>query len=218
VRDEPLPPTQIGRALSELAIGWIAAYSLQAKGRVERSFETDQDRLVKGLRVAGVKTLEQANAYLDSDYLPEWDAKFTVVPACADDAHRPLGAQHELGPILSEVRQRVITNDYTIRHDTKILQILREDIQPRMRGAPVRVEVRRTGEIAVRFEGRYVRIEERLPAPKANAKPLTPSVGKNTAQQNPKNTPPGKSNWMNGFWERPARSLNKAIKISNATS
>src|SRR5881227_3477112 len=76
--------TQIGRALSELGIGWIAAHSPQAKGRVERSFETDQDRLVKGLRVAGAKNLEQANAYLDAEYLPAWDAKFTVLPACAD--------------------------------------------------------------------------------------------------------------------------------------
>jgi len=86
VREEPLPPTQLGRALSELGIGWIAAHSPQAKGRVERSFETDQDRLVKGLRVAGAKNLEQANAYLDAEYLPAWDAKFTVVPGCADDA------------------------------------------------------------------------------------------------------------------------------------
>jgi transposase len=66
-RAEPLPPTQIGRALSELGVGWIAAHSPQAKGRVERSFQTAQDRLVKGLRVAGVKTFDQANAYLESE-------------------------------------------------------------------------------------------------------------------------------------------------------
>jgi hypothetical protein len=58
----PLPPTQIGRALRELGITWIAAHSPQAKGRVERSFGTAQDRLVKGLRVAGACTLEEANA------------------------------------------------------------------------------------------------------------------------------------------------------------
>src|SRR5882757_273919 len=84
VREEALPPTQIGRALGELNIGWIAAHSPQAKGRVERSFETAQDRLVKGLRVAGAKTLEEANAYLEAEYLPQWETKFTVVPACAD--------------------------------------------------------------------------------------------------------------------------------------
>jgi transposase InsO family protein len=72
-RDEPgvdkdpveLPPTQMGRALQELGIAWIAAHSPQAKGRVERNFGTAQDRLVKGMRVAGVKTLEQANQYAE---------------------------------------------------------------------------------------------------------------------------------------------------------
>src|SRR5450631_2238183 len=76
-RDEPgvekdkveMPPTQIGRALRELGITWIAAHSPQAKGRVERNFGTAQDRLVKGMRVAGVKTVEQANEYLTHDYL-----------------------------------------------------------------------------------------------------------------------------------------------------
>ena len=74
-RDEPgvdkdpveMPPTQIGRALQELGIAWIAAHSPQAKGRVERNFGTAQDRLVKGMRVAGVKTLEQANQYLEEN-------------------------------------------------------------------------------------------------------------------------------------------------------
>src|ERR1035437_38697 len=141
-RDRPeLPPTQIGRALRELSIVWIAAHSPQAKGRVERSFQTAQDRLVKGLRVAGARTLEQANGYLEAEYLPEWASKFTVIAACADDAHRPLGKQHELAAILSEVDQRVITNDYTFRHDNKILQIVRE-ISDRVCGAPTCVSRR----------------------------------------------------------------------------
>jgi transposase len=80
-RDEPgvgkdrveMPQTQIGRALRELGIAWIAAHSPQAKGRVERNFGTAQDRLVKGMRVAGVRTLEQANEYLLDDYLVWWE-------------------------------------------------------------------------------------------------------------------------------------------------
>src|SRR5213076_739106 len=71
-RDAPAQQlTQIGRALKELNLEWIAAHSPQAKGRIERSFQTAQDRLVKGLRVAAAKTLAQANAYLESEYLPE---------------------------------------------------------------------------------------------------------------------------------------------------
>jgi hypothetical protein len=211
VREEPLPPTQIGRGLGELNIGWIAAHSPQAKGRVERSFETAQDRLVKGLRVAGAKTLEEANAYLEAEYLPQWEVKFTVVPACADDAHRSLEKQHDLAAILSEVEQRVVTNDYTIRHGSKVFQIVRQDIRPRMRKAAVRVEARRNGEIAVRFEESYVRVIECQPAPKAVAAPIAPKNRKQAKQ------PRGKSKWMEGFWERSSPSLSKALKISNAT-
>lgn len=212
VREEALPPTQIGRALGELNIGWIAAHSPQAKGRVERSFETAQDRLVKGLRVVGAKTLEEANTYLQAEYLPQWETKFTVVPACSDNAHRSLEKQHELVAILCEVEQRVVTNDYTIRHGSKVFQITREDIRPRMRGAAVRVEARRSGEIGVRFEDRYVRAVECQPAPKAVAAPLSPKNRKQTSQTR------GKSKWMEGFWERSSPSLSKALKISNATS
>jgi transposase len=211
-RDEPLPPTQIGRGLQELGIGWIAAHSPQAKGRVERSFQTAQDRLVKGLRVAGAKTLEDANRYLESEYLPEWETKFTVVAACADDAHRPLGKQHNLAAALSEVEQRVITNDYTFRHDNKILQILRADIKPRMRGCSLRVETRRNGDVAARFEDRYVRLKECQPAQKTSIAPRK-AAAKSGA---PEKSKPAKSKWMNGFFQRPAPSLEKAIKISNA--
>jgi len=88
-RDEPgvekdaveMPPTQIGRALRELGITWIGAHSPQAKGRIERSFGTAQDRLVKGMRVAGVTTMEGANAYLNDDYLVWWERELTVEPA-----------------------------------------------------------------------------------------------------------------------------------------
>lgn len=215
VRDEPLPPTQIGRALQELGIGWISAHSPQAKGRVERSFQTAQDRLVKGLRVAGARTLEEANRYLETEYLPEWESKFTVTAACADDAHRPLGKQHNLAAILSEVEQRVITNDYTFRHDAKVFQILRGDVKPRMRGASLRVEVRRNGEVAARFEDRYVELKECQPAPKTSTTAVRKAAMKSGVSTASK---PAKSKWMNGFFQRPAPSLGQAIKISNATN
>jgi len=86
-----LPPTQIGRGLQELGIGWIAAHSPQAKGRVERSFQTAQDRLVKGLRLAGARTLEAANRYLAEEFVPWWNQHLIVTPANPTDAHRSLG-------------------------------------------------------------------------------------------------------------------------------
>ncbi len=111
------PRTQIGRALEELGIEWIEAHSPQAKGRVERCFGTLQDRLVKGLRLAGAGTLEQANAYLEQELLPEWEARFTVLPAHPGDAHRPLGRGHDLAAILSVVEERVVSNDYTLQFE-----------------------------------------------------------------------------------------------------
>ena len=102
-----MPPTQIGRALRELGIAWQPAHSAQAKGRVERNFLTAQDRLVKGLRVAGACTLEQANAYLETGYLPWWEENCTVTAAHPDDAHRPAFAKawpESIGPMQVQTR------------------------------------------------------------------------------------------------------------------
>ena len=155
-----MPPTQIGRALQELGIVWIPAYSPQAKGRVERGFGTAQDRLVKGMRVAGVTTLEQANHYLETEFLPWVNATLAVAPASADDAHRPLEKHHDLAAILSHVESRRVNNDYTILLDAKIYQIARKDICAGLRGAVVRVERRRDGTVAVRFRERYLGVEQ----------------------------------------------------------
>ena len=88
--------TQIGRARRELGIGRIPAHSPQAKGRIERFFGTAQERLVKGMRQAGVRTLAAGNAYLEQEYLPLWNRRFTWEPANATDAQRPLRREHDL--------------------------------------------------------------------------------------------------------------------------
>ncbi len=167
-RDEPgvekdpveMPPTQMGRALRELAITWIAAHSPQAKGRVERNFGTAQDRLVKGMRVAGVKTIEQANEYLSNDYLAWWERELTVEAANPDDAHRRLDKSHHLAASLSHVETRQVRPDYTLQWDGKFHRIKREAIVSGLRGANVRVEARLDGSLAVRHGERYLPIEE----------------------------------------------------------
>jgi hypothetical protein len=167
-RDEPgvekdaveMPPTQIGRALQELGITWIAAHSPQAKGRVERNFGTAQDRLVKGMRVAGVKTIEQANQYLEQDYLVWWERELTVEPAHPDDAHRRLDKSHNLAASLSHVETRQVRNDYTLRWDGKFYQIERQAVVSGLRGANVRVEERLNGSLAVRYGERYLPVKE----------------------------------------------------------
>ncbi len=214
-RDRPrMPPTQIERALRELNVVWIPAHSPQAKGRVERQFSTAQDRLVKGLRVAGARTIEAANVYLEEEYLPWWNRTLAVKAADPADAHRPLGKEHDLAVILSHVEQRQVTNDYTVRYDGKVYQIDRRDIQVGMRKALVRVEERLDGIIAVRFQGRYARVRRCAP-------PLTGLPTSKTTEAKPAR--PGgkakrKSDWMNNFSVRSGPPLRQAIEVSNARS
>jgi transposase len=191
-RDEPgvekdaveMPPTQIGRALRELGITWIAAHSPQAKGRIERNFGTAQDRLIKGMRVAGVTTLEQANQYLTDDYLVWWERELTVEAANPDDAHRPLTKSHDLAASLSHVEHRQVRPDYTLRWVGKLYQIQRKAIRTGLRGAKVRVEKRLDGSLAVRHGDRYLPVEECAVAdqPKA-ARLVKPAQKKHHARQ-----------------------------------
>jgi transposase len=218
-RDEPgvekdaveMPPTQIGRALRELDIVWTAAHSPQAKGRVERFFETAQDRLVKGMRLARVRKLEQAERYLQEKYLPWWENNCTVTPANGEDAHRPLEKDQDLAAVLSHVEQRQVNNGYTIQFEGKFYAIERDDIVTGLRGAQLRVEKRRDGALALRFGAQYLRYREcERPQPAVKSKPAARSrKGPNEG---------GKSAWMKDFLQQPGPSLGQAIAISNATS
>jgi transposase len=214
-RDRPeMPPTQIARALREMGIVWIPAHSPQAKGRVERQFLTAQDRLVKGMRVAGVRTMEAANAYLEKEYLPWWNQTLAVPPADAADAHRPLGKDHDLTAILSHVEARQVANDYTVRYRGKIFQIHRQDIRAGMRKAMVRVEERLDGTIAVRFQDRYVRVRRGAESVCA----LPPPVEAAAQPPRPAQATKRKSDWMKNFSIRSAASLRQASQVSNARS
>jgi hypothetical protein len=169
--------TQIGRALKELGIGWIPAHSPQAKGRIERFFGTAQDRLVKGLRLAGAGTLQAANLYLQGEYLPLWNERFTVKPVNRQDAHRQLGPDHDLASILSQVEERSVANDYTLRYAGQLYQIARTDIWPGLRGGVVRVERRLDESVWVRFRDHYLKVGRCATRPHLppSDPPLTPT-------------------------------------------
>ena len=201
--------TQIGRALRELGIGWIPAHSPQAKGRIERFFGTAQDRLVKGMRKAGVRTWEEANAYLEQEYLPLWNRRFTPAPANATDAHRPLGREHDLAAILSHVESRVVANDYTIRYGKKIYQIARADIRPGLRGATVRVEERRDGAVWVRFRERSLRVSVCESRPQAVVPRPVPKLPP-ASRRHPSST------WMKGFDLRKSPPLWQILRQEHA--
>lgn len=206
-RDGKLAETQIGRALRELRIGWIAARSPQAKGRIERFFKTAQDRLVKGMRKAKVGTLQQANAYLERSYLPLWNERFTIRPASDADAHRPLDKDQDLRSILSQVDRRVIAQDYTLRYGSQLYQVEREQIQPRLRGQAVRVEQHLDGRLVVRTADRELKVKrcELADTPPA----ARPKVPKTRAPAAPHTG--GRRRWMYGFRLNDAPSLEHVV-------
>jgi transposase len=150
--------TQFGRALRELAIELIRAHSPQAKGRIERSFGTAQDRWVKELRLAEARTAAQANTVLER-LLPAHNRRFGQAPRAATDAHRPLGPGHNLAAILSLQEERVVANDYTIRFRNRLYQLL-PPVYPGERGGRVVVEERLNGRMAIRFGGHYLKYRD----------------------------------------------------------
>ena len=158
----PEAETQFGRALRELGIELIRAHSPQAKGRVERSFGTAQDRLVKEMRLAKVATILQANALLDGGLLAKHNRLFSVPPRESGDAHRALGAGFNVAAILSLQEQRTVANDYTVRFENRCYQ-LDKPIYPGERGGKVVIEVRLDGSMAIRFRGDYLKFHEIVP-------------------------------------------------------
>jgi hypothetical protein len=118
------PKSHFGRACDKLGVEVIAANSPQAKGRVERNHGLDQDRLAKELRLAGISTVEHANRFLLETYLPKMNEKFSRPAADSTDAHVPLGTV-ELKDILCFEYERTVTNDYIVRFECGLFQILK---------------------------------------------------------------------------------------------
>ena len=108
-------PTQIGRALAQLGIEHIAAYSPEARGRSERAFGTLQDRLVKELKLAGITTMAAANRFIKEAYLPDHNARFAQAPELPDSAFVPAG-RDQVADILCRQEERVVGNDNCVRY------------------------------------------------------------------------------------------------------
>lgn len=123
--DGLLSDTQLTRALNTLNIEIICAHSPQAKGRVERSNQTLQDRLIKEMRLRGISTVEQANKYAP-EFIKFFNAKFGVVPENAEDAHRPCVDDVQLDRILSIHRQRKVTKDLEFSFENQVFQIINQ--------------------------------------------------------------------------------------------
>jgi len=156
--------SHFGRALHELGIEWIAAHSPQAKGRIERLFETLQDRLVKEMRLTGIDSLAAANHFLETRFLPQWEERFSVAPRNPRNAHRRLDGGQRLEEILSVRVGRTVADDHTVSWDGNHWGVPREEVCAGLRGAQVEIERRLDGSHWLRFRGRYLRLRH-CPAP-----------------------------------------------------
>ncbi len=140
-------PTQVGRALAQLGIELIPAYSPEARGRSERMFGTLQKRLPQELRVAGITTMEAANRFLEEVYLPRHNACFARTPEDAGSAFVPFAGNLE--DILCIQEERVVGNDNTVRYKNRTLQIPADRHRHHYVKATVRVHEYPDGGLAV---------------------------------------------------------------------
>lgn len=187
-----VPRTQIERALGELGIRRTSAHSPQAKGRIERFFGTAQDRLLKGMRLAGADTLEAANRYLDEHFLPDWNRRWTQRPANATDAHRPLLPSHDLAAILSHVEVRKIGNDLTFSFRGERYQVAARCARVGMKTEPAQVRLRLDGSLVVLWRGELLEVSPcGSPATIAPQPPTRP--GRKDHNRG------GRSRWMKNF-------------------
>lgn len=150
---DPYPTTQYTRAMAELGIEVIPAHSPQAKGRVERLFETLQDRLVKEMRLRNICSMNQGNEFLWKEYLPSHNLRFSVPATNPLNVHRSLDPNAPLEEILCFQTERVMMNDWTVRFKNQFLQILKDqpvEIRPKDR---VLVESRLDGSIHLKHKG-----------------------------------------------------------------
>jgi len=150
--------TQVGRALEQLGVEHIGAYSPQARGRSERAFQTLQERLVKELKLAGITSIEAANAFIREVYLPAHNERFALAPAQPGSAFTAIPGV-DLDEILCVQEERQVGNDNCVSYRTLKLQIPESPLRPHFVKARVRVLLYPDGSHAVfhgpRCIGRY---------------------------------------------------------------
>ena len=184
--------SQFGRACQQLGIRIIEAYSPEAKGRVERSHGTYQDRLVKELRLAEIETIAAANQLLPG-FADDLNQKFAVQPRAGADYHRSANGP-DLAAIFCHEEERLATADWVVRFENRFYQL-----EPRRKGISPREKIKAqrylNGELHFRYgkeEMRYRELPERpQPAPKARRKPR---VGESIME---KYVPPPTHAWRN---------------------
>lgn len=193
--------TQFERALAQLGIELICAYSPQAKGRVERANLTLQDRLVKELRLAGINDYQAANAFL-AQYIPLYNQKFAVQPILPTDCHEPLLPENDLDLIFTQRFTRTLSKDLHFQFQRTVYQIVTDRPAYALQGREVDVCQSAEGKLFVLLNGERLSFKRYVRQPKR--KPV--STGKELEWKPPADHP----------WRKYGRKINgKPIPISN---
>jgi hypothetical protein len=190
------PLSQFERALEELGVKVIHANSPQAKGRIERNFGTLQDRLVKEMRLKGIKTKAEANRFL-GEYLPIYNKKFGVRAAKKADLHTPVPDGLDLDDVLCIKTRRTVRNDHTIAHDKKLYQLLDKVVAKR-----VMVVERIDGSMLIKHNGESLKFKEITSRPVKHKPTKVESFKPKKAYIPPKN-----HSWRNFKYGKPDISI-----------
>lgn len=161
------PLSEFERAARELNVHLIHAHSPQAKGRIERLFKTFQDRLIKEMRLKGIQTIEEANAFLEK-YLPLYNRRFALPPKEKENLHRK-PKRINLDRILCLKTERALRNDFTVAHHQKLYQI-----EDHLKVKKVVVEERLDGTVVLTHQGTPLKAKEISSRPKRETKKVLP--------------------------------------------
>jgi hypothetical protein len=156
----------------------IHAHSAPAKGRIERLFKTFQDRLVKEMRLEGIKNIAEGNRLLER-YLPVFNRRFNVEPVSNEDLHRPLPKGIDLDRVFSIRTPHALRNDFTVVHKGKLYQV-----EDNIRSKEVIVEERLNGALYITYKGRALCYHEISQRPKKIKPPRKPHIYKPTPMDN----------------------------------
>lgn len=149
--------SQFARAMDELGIEVIFANSPEAKGRVENLFGTLQDRLIKEMRLAGIKTKEEGTRFFREVYLPKHNSKFAVLPWEKANLHRPLLSSDDLKRTLTIRSQRLVSKDLIVHYKNTRYRLLPEaGYRYTLRHAQITVEEKRNGRVVFRYKDKVI--------------------------------------------------------------
>lgn len=169
------PLSQFSRAATELGVNLIYADSPQAKGRIERLFNTFQNRLIKEMRLRGIKSTEEGNKFL-THYLPAYAKRFAVVPANDTDLHRSMPKDVDFDAVFCVKTIRVLRNDFTVAHNNKLYQV-----EDNPNAKKVTVEERTNGSIHISYRNTDLKFKEITTRPKKQEKEAQPFKEPDTA-------------------------------------